>query len=37
VPENESLRFENENIEKWRSIPWRFIPKDEDDRSEYKI
>lgn len=34
VPEEESLRFEGEDIEQWRKIPWRFIPKEED-RNEY--
>lgn len=34
VPEDQSLRFENEDIEKWRSIPWRFISKEEE-RYEY--
>ena len=29
VPEEQSLRFEGEDIEKWREIPWRFIPKDD--------
>ena len=35
VPEDKSLRFEGEDIEKWRSIPWRFIPADDTLRNEY--
>jgi len=35
VPEDKSLRFEGEDIEKWRSIPFRFIPADDTIRSEY--
>ena len=36
VPEDKSLRFEGEDIEKWRSIPWRFIPADDTLRNEYE-
>ena len=34
VPEDKSLRLDGEDIEKWRKVPWRFTPNEED-RSEY--
>ena len=35
VPENPTLRLDGEDIEKWRAIPHRFIPKEEY-RKEYE-
>ena len=36
VPEDKNLRLQGEDIEKWRAIPFRFIPADDTLRNEYE-